>query len=72
VQGFVGIIGPNLTHFAERDAFAGDTFDRTDANLAAWLRDAPGVKPGADMPSFQGQLSGSDLDSLVAYLQSLS
>jgi cytochrome c oxidase subunit 2 len=72
VEGFVGIIGPNLTHFAERDAFAGDTFDRTDANLAKWLQDAPGQKPGADMPSFEGKLSGPDLDALIAYLQSLS
>lgn len=72
LEGFVGIIGPNLTHFAERDAFAGDTFDRNDVNLAKWLQDAPGQKPGADMPSFQGQLSAGELDSLVAYLQSLS
>jgi cytochrome c oxidase subunit 2 len=72
VEGFVGTIGPNLSHFADRDAFAGDTFERTDDNLADWLRDAPGQKPGADMPSFRGQLSDADIRALVAYLQSLS
>jgi cytochrome c oxidase subunit 2 len=69
---YLGIIGPNLTHFAGRDAFAGDTFDRTDHNLAKWLLDAPAQKPGADMPSFEGQLSDADIRALVAYLQSLS
>lgn len=69
---YLGIIGPNLTHFAERDAFGGDTFQRTDDNLANWLRDAPGMKPGADMPSFKDQLSDDEVQALIAYLQSLS
>jgi cytochrome c oxidase subunit II len=72
VENFVGTIGPNLTHFAARDAFAGDTFARNDENLAKWLRDAPGQKPGADMPSFEGKLSDADVSALVAYLDSLS
>jgi cytochrome c oxidase subunit 2 len=73
VEDFAGTIGPNLTHFAGRDAFAGDTFPRTDNNLLSdWLLDAPGQKPGADMPSFKDQLSAADVRALVAYLQSLS
>jgi cytochrome c oxidase subunit II len=72
VENFVGTIGPNLTHFADREAFAGDTFNRTDDNVRKWLQDAPGMKAGADMPSFEDQLSGPALDALVAYLQSLS
>jgi cytochrome c oxidase subunit 2 len=69
---FVGTIGPNLTHFAGRDAFGGDTFPRTDDNLGNWLRDAPAMKPGADMPSFTDQLSDADVRALVSYLQSLT
>jgi cytochrome c oxidase subunit 2 len=69
---YAGTIGPNLTHLAERDAFAGDTFPRTDNNLGDWVRDAPGMKPGADMPSFKDQLSDADIRALVTYLQSLT
>jgi cytochrome c oxidase subunit 2 len=71
LDAFVGTIGPNLTHLADRDAFAGDTFPLDANNLADWLRDAPGMKPGADMPSFKDQLSDADVRALVAYLQSL-
>jgi len=71
VEGFAGTVGPNLTHFAARSAFAGDTFVRNDDNLAKWLHDAPGMKPGADMPNFSQQLSAADVDALVAYLDGL-
>jgi len=68
---FVGTVGPNLTHFGSRIRFAGDTFDNNPQNLAAWLHDAPSLKPGADMPSFVGKLSKQDIDALVAYLEGL-
>jgi cytochrome c oxidase subunit II len=68
---FLGTAGPNLTHFGSRARFAGDTFDNNRQNLAAWLLDAPGLKPEADMPSFVGKLSQQDIDALVAYLESL-
>jgi cytochrome c oxidase subunit II len=69
---FIGTVGPNLTHFASREKFAGDTFPREDRELLAqWLLDAPSLKPGADMPSFVGKLSKQDIDALVAYLESL-
>ncbi|HEY3211025.1 MAG TPA: cytochrome c oxidase subunit II [Actinomycetota bacterium] len=68
---FIGAVGPDLTHFGSRARFAGDTFDNTRQNLAAWLHDAPSLKPGVDMPSFVGKLSKQDIDALVAYLQGL-
>ncbi|HEV8420664.1 MAG TPA: cytochrome c oxidase subunit II [Actinomycetota bacterium] len=69
---FIGTVGPNLTHFASRERFAGDTFPREDRELLAqWLLDAPSLKPGADMPSFVGKLSKQDIDALIAYLESL-
>jgi cytochrome c oxidase subunit 2 len=64
-----GHVGPNLTHVYSRTAFAGDTFDMTPGNLHMWLHDPPGVKPGAKMPNLG--LSTSEIDNLVAYLQTL-
>ena len=65
-------IGPNLTHFGSRQLIAGWVLDNNTANLKSWVRDAQAVKPGSDMPAFsQSQLSDSQLDTLVAYLQSL-
>jgi cytochrome c oxidase subunit II len=65
-------IGPNLTHFGSRQLIAGWVLDNTTENLKAWIRDAQAVKPGSDMPAFaQDRLSDSDLDALVAYLESL-
>ena len=69
---------PNLAHFASRGSFAGSMFDNTDENLAAWLRDPEGVKPGNRMARLADAfndpdmaLSESDIEALVAYLQSL-
>jgi cytochrome c oxidase subunit 2 len=64
-----GTVGPDLTHFADRIRFAGAMFDNTPENLAAWLRDPPGVKPGSKMPNLN--LSEDDIRILVAYLESL-
>jgi cytochrome c oxidase subunit 2 len=64
-----GRVGPDLTHFASRSTFAGSLFERTDENVAAWLRNPPGQKPGSKMPNLG--LSESEIEALVAYLQSL-
>lgn len=68
-----GTTGPDLTHFASRDAFAGYIFPRTDENLREWLRDAPGEKPGSKMPAGIAEmgLTEDDITALIAYLQSL-
>ncbi|HEU5348564.1 MAG TPA: cytochrome c oxidase subunit II [Ktedonobacterales bacterium] len=63
-------IGPNLTHFGSRQLIAGWVVDNNTENLKAWIHDAQAVKPGSDMPAFTN-LSDSDVDALVAYLQSL-
>ena len=62
-------IGPNLTHLASRSTFAGATFENNAENLAAWLRDPHGVRPGSKMPALD--LSEDQINDLVAYLQSL-
>lgn len=65
-----GTFGPNLTHLASRASFAGSMFEMTDANLAAWLRDPTGRKPGAQMPNLK--LTDSQIQALVAYLNTLT
>jgi cytochrome c oxidase subunit 2 len=62
-------VGPDLTHFASRPWFAGAMFENTPENVAAWLADPPGVKPGAKMPDYG--LSSDEIQKLVAYLESL-
>lgn len=64
-----GTTGPDLTHIGSRTSLAGDTIPNTPANLAKWIVDAQGVKPGNQMPDIQ--LSRRDLRALVAYLESL-
>lgn len=63
-------IGPNLTHFASRQVFAGGLFDNDDPEqIAAWLRNPSEVKPGAQMPNVG--LAEDEIDALVEYLQTL-
>ncbi len=69
IQGAAGILGPNLTHFADRTTFGGSTFANTSQNLDGWLHDPPGLKPGADMPDLG--LTQQQIDDLIAYLESL-
>ena len=61
--------GPDLTHFASRETFAGALFQTNEKNLRDWLEDPPGVKPGAKMPDYG--LAPDEIDALVAYLLSL-
>jgi cytochrome c oxidase subunit II len=62
-------IGPNLTHIASRNTIAAATLQNTREHLAQWIRDSQSVKPGNKMP--QHNLSDTDLQALVDYLQSL-
>ncbi|MBI3979959.1 MAG: cytochrome c oxidase subunit II [Chloroflexi bacterium] len=63
-----GKVGPDLTHFGNR-RILGAMVDNTPENLARWLKDPPGVKPGNKMPNLN--LSDADVKALVAYLLSL-
>lgn len=63
------IAGPDLTHVASRLTIASGTLENTRDNMARWIRDPQGVKPGAQMP--QPELTSAELDALVAYLESL-
>ncbi|HEY5891286.1 MAG TPA: cytochrome c oxidase subunit II [Acidimicrobiia bacterium] len=64
--------GPNLTHFASRNVFAGavlpeegETYDEA---LKRWLAAPPEIKPGSYMPNLA--LTEQEIDSLIAWLGS--
>ena len=69
VDGFVGRIGPNLTHFGSRRTFAGAIMRNDPESLARWLDDPLSVKPGVDMPDTG--LTRDEIDTLVEYLRGL-
>jgi cytochrome c oxidase subunit II len=61
--------GPDLTHFASRETFAGAMFRNNTENLTRWIDNPPLVKPGAQMPDYG--LSAQQIDAVVAFLQTL-
>jgi len=77
IQGFVGTLGPDLTHFASRDTFASAILERSDENLRSWLRNPQAVKPGNDMTIGPNNAPGrsilteDEIDALITYLNSL-
>jgi cytochrome c oxidase subunit 2 len=64
-----GRVGPDLTHVASRATLAAGTLPNDRGQLAAWLADPQGIKPGAHMP-YVG-LAPDELHALTAYLGSL-
>jgi len=67
--------GPDLTHFAQRDTFAGALFDRTEENLRSWLANPSEMKAmepdlNRGMPNLG--LSDEEITALVAFIQGLS
>ena len=64
-----GYVGPDLTHLASRTTLAGVTIPDSRSYLSRWIVDSQHFKPGNEMPDFR--LTGAQLSSLVAYLESL-
>lgn len=64
-----GKLGPNLTHFASRDLFAGSILANTPDNLNQWLADPQAIKMGSLMPNLH--LPGNYIKLLVSFLESL-
>ncbi len=60
---------PDLTHLASRRAIAGGLLASTGPDLRTWIADPHAVKPGVLMPDVA--LTDTELDALVAYLESL-
>jgi cytochrome c oxidase subunit 2 len=62
-------LGPDLTHFGSRSTIGAATLANGRAELASWLLDPHGAKPGVKMPP--NDLTAAELDSLLGYLQGL-
>ncbi len=62
-------VGPDLTHIASRSMIAAGTLVNNTGNLASWIANAQSIKPGCRMPP--NPMPSSDLNDLVAYLESL-
>ncbi|MDP9494386.1 MAG: cytochrome c oxidase subunit II [Actinomycetota bacterium] len=64
--------GPDLTHFASRNVFAGAIFpaegQSREAALKEWLADPPMAKPGSFMPDLA--LTEQEIDDLILWLES--
>ncbi|HEX5369523.1 MAG TPA: cytochrome c oxidase subunit II [Dehalococcoidia bacterium] len=65
-----GNVGPDLTHLASRNMFAGDSEPLNATNLAQWISSPSSVKEGVKMPA--SRFSDEDLSALVAFLLSLN
>ncbi len=64
-----GLVGPNLTHFASRQLFAGAVLTNTPENVAIWLADPQSVKPGCLMPNLH--VPPEQISLLTTYLEAL-
>jgi cytochrome c oxidase subunit 2 len=64
-----GKLGPDLTHVGTRKTLAAGMLDNTPAKMAAWVRDAPQIKPGTKMPAFS--FTDEQARALAAYLAGL-
>jgi cytochrome c oxidase subunit 2 len=60
---------PDLTHLMSRSTIAAGVLPNNPAALSGWIENPQSVKPGSLMPN--QTLSGPDLDSLRAYLETL-
>jgi cytochrome c oxidase subunit 2 len=64
-----GRFGPDLTHLMSRTTIAAGAAQNTPQNLRLWIQNPEAIKRGSLMPAMQ--LSESDLDALVGYLETL-
>jgi cytochrome c oxidase subunit II len=62
-------LGPDLTHLSSRLTIAGAVLTQNTGNLAGWVSDPQHIKPGSLMPRVD--LNGQDLQTLLAYLETL-
>jgi cytochrome c oxidase subunit 2 len=64
-----GKIAPDLTHVGSRRYIAAGTLETTRGNIAAWIVDPHGIKPGVNMPTIQ--LEPDEVQPLASYLEGL-
>jgi cytochrome c oxidase subunit 2 len=64
-----GQVGPDLTHFGSRLTIAAGTLPNNKGNLAGWIADPQGIKPGTHMATVP--VKAQDMQPLLEYLESL-
>lgn len=64
-----GRVAPDLTHVGSRRYIGAGTLETTRGNIAAWIIDPHGVKPGVNMPTIQ--LEPDEVQPLASYLEGL-
>jgi cytochrome c oxidase subunit 2 len=64
-----GELGPDLTHVASRLTLGAGAAPNTRGSLGGWVADPHSLKPGVLMPP--SDLSGEELQALLAYLETL-
>jgi cytochrome c oxidase subunit 2 len=64
-----GILGPDLSHFGDRETIASGLMPNTPQNLAKWINNTQTIKPGVKMPEL-GMLA-SEIDGVTSYLEGL-
>jgi cytochrome c oxidase subunit 2 len=64
-----GIVGPDLTHVMSRHTLAAGLLPNDAGNLARWIVDPQGAKPGCRMPNLG--LAADEVGGLLAYVQTL-
>lgn len=65
-----GDLGPDLTHFAARRTLGAAILPNNVGNLGGWIANPQHLKPGNLMPPTT-DLTGAELQALLAYLQTL-
>lgn len=66
---FAGTVGPNLTDIGVRYTLAAGMMENTRENMAAWIADPQGIKPGSRMTKMP--VTADEMEDLVTYLHSL-
>ena len=64
-----GQVAPDLTHVGSRRYLAAGTLPMSRGNLAAWIVDPHGIKPGVNMPTIK--LDPDDVSAISAFLEGL-
>ncbi|EMI54107.1 cytochrome c oxidase, subunit II [Rhodopirellula sallentina SM41] len=65
-----GVVGPDLTHFGSRRSIGAAVVANTEGNLRKWIEQTHRVKPGVEMPAFEG-VGADEMSELVSYLRAL-
>ena len=64
-----GKVAPDLTHVGSRRYIGAGTIETTRGNIAAWIVDPHGIKPGVNMPTIQ--LEPDEVQPVASYLEGL-